>query len=229
MPRKPSPGRPPLNLEAVVGYRDTPQGQQPVTVIDRVEETIRMGGFLKDAAARIGVSVDRLREWRTVGNRCLREVLAGERRRSQMTRHEKLCAELAAKIDQAEADARTHLLGLAQRMARGGLTRKETTVRRDARGAVVEETTREADLLPDTAMIQWLLTHRWPEDFGRTRLEVSGPDGAGIPLDTAPIAEQIRDAIADARSRQAETSREALEEALAGGRNGHQQGNGHHP
>lgn len=223
-------GRPPTNLRAVVAYRASADGGQvPLTVMDVVEETIRTGGFIKDAAARVGVTVHVLREWRRIGNRCLRDVLDGAKRRSQLSRHERLCCELATKMDKAEAEARVLLLGKAQRLAQGGLTRTETTERRDASGAVVERTERQIELLPDSGMIQWLLSHRWRDDFGRQAVEVSGPDGGPVQLESAGIVERLREALAGVRENQAETTPEAIESALAAKGNGHRAGNGTHP
>jgi len=191
---------------------------------------MRLGGFLHDAAARVGVAVETLRTWRTVGNRCLGEVTAGKRRRSDMSRHERNCATLAAKIDLAEAEARTGLMMVAGQLARGGITRKETTtksVNAPAGAVVVETITREIEVGPDGHMVAWLLQHRWPGDFNRSRLEITGADGGAVQVDATPIIEKVRRHLADIQAARAETDPAALETLMA--EPATPNGNGHHP
>lgn len=201
-----------------------------MTVIDVVQETMRLGGFLHDAAARVGVAVETLRTWRTMGNRCLAEITQGKRRRSEMNRHERNCATLAAKMDLAEAEARTSLMALVNKVAHGEYKRKETTTETDAAGAVIKNVTREIDVGPDSHMISWWLQHRWPADFNRSRLEITGADGGAVQVDATPIVDKVRRHLADIQAARAESDPAAMEamvsgagEAVAGN------GNGHHP
>lgn len=223
-------GRPPTNLRATIGFRQAGDGEQvPVTVTDVVVETMGMGGFLKDAAARIGVPVDALRTWRTLGHRSLGQITTGQRRRSEMSQHERNCMAMAARMDEAEAGARTRLLDVAGKLAHGGLTRTETTIKTTqptvdgvlvGEPIEVERVTREIEAGPDGHMIGWLLQHRWPADFNRSRLEVTGADGGAILVDSTPIVEKVRAHLADIRSARAETDPEALQAMVAGNGNG---------
>jgi len=205
------------------------------TVIDVVVETMGMGGFLHDAAAKVGVSVETLRRWRQEGSKGLYEITEGTRRRSEMSRHVKLCMVLTARMDRAETDARMKLLGIADGLASGGLTRTEVTVKTItptvdkvavADPVEVERVTRTIEEAPDGRMVQWLLAHRWPADFGSTRVEVTGADGGPIVIDATPAIDKITQHLDAIRAARAETDPARLTAALAGNGEG---GNGHHP
>lgn len=228
---RPGAGAPPTNLRKVIAHRTVDGREVGITIIDRVDETLRQGAFVKDAAARVGVAVETLRRWQATGVR-LRAALAertadGEpvKTLADLSRHERDCVELANRMDAAEADARTALLVLGQQAARGGRERVETTIKLDANGREIERTTRTSTTEPDTRMIQWILSHRWREDFG-SRVEVTGADGGPVLVDATPIAERLRADLADVKAKRDASSRDAVEEALAAaGTNG----NGHAP
>ncbi len=190
-----------------------------VNLIDRVEEALRAGAFVKDAAARIGVDKSRLWEWQKTGVRAQRDLLTGVRRHSDLSRHEKQCAELAARMESAEAEARLQLLALGQKLAQGGFVRREVTKKVNATGQVLETTTKESVADPEPRMIQWLLSRRWPEDFNRNTIELTGADGAPL-IDGKAVAVRLAEEIAAARANRAATEPEQL-----AGTNG----NGHHP
>jgi hypothetical protein len=200
---------------------------QALTVIDVVVETMRMGGFLKDAAARVGVDVNTLRDWRTKGSRCLIELNNGRRRRSQMSQHERNCMTMVLQMDEAEAEARTALLMVTNQLARGGHKRTETTTETDAVGNITKSVTREIEVAPDSHAAAWLLSHRWPADFGATRVEVTGADGGPIKIDDAPLIDRIRAHIADIRDARAESEPAALETMLSGTNGSNGNGDGH--
>lgn len=234
---RPGAGAPPTNLDQVVRYRNDPATGEKVglTVTDIVVETMAVGGFLHDAAARVGVSVEALRRWRTTGNACLAEITNGARRLSEMRAHERRCIVLVQRMDDAEAEARTALLQVAHGIANGGGTRTETTVKllqpTDADGAPkgdpieLERTTRTIEAAPDGHMVGWLLSHRWPADFNRQRIEVTGEGGGPVQVDATSALDKIRQHLADIKAAREETDPERLEAAIAG--NG--SGNGHHP
>lgn len=218
-------GNPATNFHATVGFHTVTATDGTVTqveenLIDRVERILGTGGFIRDAAASAGVSIDILREWQKVGVRACRDILGGVRRHSQLSKHEKQCAELAERMTRAEADARVGLLTLGFQLANGGYERRETVERVNAAGEVIDTTTRSSIAEPDKHMVQWLLKNRWADDFGRTTVEVTGPGGAPL-LDGASIADRIREDISRAASNRAATDPEAM------ATNG--QGNGHHP
>ena len=212
--RRPGAGAIPRNLHAVCDYRPQRQAdgttvQVPVTYMERIVEAVSLGGFLHDAAARIGVTVETLRDWRRQGNAARAQVLAGTRRRSQLSARQRQYAELAANMETAEAEARLRLLGLGQQLAQGGRQRTETTIRTIAPTGgtpqLVETTERTLVAEPDARMITWLLAHRWPADFGATRVELTGPDGGPVNVHTEPALDQLRQAIDKAKPTPATT------------------------
>ena len=80
------------------------------------------------------------------------------------------------------------LTGVLTRSAQGHQLPPETKTVRDSEGQVtkVETTVRHAQ--PDPRSAMWLLERTRPADYGRTRIEVTGADGAplvdlGKPLD----------------------------------------------
>jgi hypothetical protein len=200
---RPGAGAVPKNLDDVIGYRQATDGSQvPVTYMDRIVEAISLGGFLHDAAARVGVTVETLRDWRRQGNKALADVLAGRKRRSHFTKRERQYAELAQRMETAEAEARLRLLGIGQQLAQGGAELVETIekVVEPDRGPrrVVERTTRTSHSLPDARMVTWLLSHRWPADFAG-RVELTGPAGGPVQVDTRPALDRLRQAVEKAR------------------------------
>jgi transposase-like protein len=229
-------GRPPTNLRRVIATREAPDGSVvEVTIIDRVEETLRQGAMVKDAAARVGVAVETLRRWQATGVR-VRAAL-GERDAdgnpkhdtADLSAHERNCVELANRMDAAEADTRTALLALTQQLARGGRQRVETIVKVNAAGQELERVTKTSTTEPDIRAIQWMLSHRWRDDFG-SRVEVTGADGGPVLVDAEPIADRLRADLAEVRANRAASSRDVIEEQLAAAKgNGHSvNGNGHH-
>jgi hypothetical protein len=232
---RPGAGRPPTDLRRVIAQRDTPGGTVDVSVMDRVEETIRNGGFEKDAAARVGVSVETLRRWVKTGIRLRIALQDAKQTLADSTRHERDCLELAHRIEVAEAEARTALMALGNKLARGNYTRTETVTKRDANGNVLEVTEKTSVADPDGGMVRWILQHRWPEDYARSRLELTGADGGPMVLEAEPIADKLRGLLAEAGKNAAAGSREAVEARLAeaaaaSGTNGHgTNGNGSAP
>jgi transposase-like protein len=184
------------NLHDVVDTRTAQDGTKTsVTVMDRIEEAMRTGGFLHDAAARVGIVVETLRDWRRQGAKAHIEILNGRKTPADLTQRQLQYLELAQRMEKAETDARLHLLATAQKLAAGGIPQKKTTVRRiPARGGnpetieTVEETT---TTLPDAGTIRWLLSHRWPNDFAG-RVELTGPEGGPIHHDVTNAMDQLR-------------------------------------
>lgn len=222
-------GRNPTNLHEIietVPAVETADGVEPerqLTVIDAVVDTIEGMGFLHDAAARVGVVVETVREWRKVGVRANADVTASRRTWSKLSAHEKRCAELATRMAQADATARMRLLDIASGLAVGGAEVVETTTKavqvNEGDPMITEITTRTSRTLPSPATVTWLLQHRWPADFARNRLELSGPDGGAIPIDTSSARDRITNALDELAANAASTDGHAGATAAAG--NGH--------
>lgn len=231
---RPGAGKSPTNLRAVieeVPEQVTPHGvveARKLTVMDAIVDTLEGMGFLHDAAARVGVAVETVREWRKLGVRVSTDLAQAKRTPASLTPHERNCAELARRMAAADAVSRMRLLGLAASVASGGTDTVETVTKAvqvgDHDPKVVEITTRTATTLPNPGMVQWLLSHRWPADFNRTRVEVSGPDGGAIPVDVTSARDKMAGALADLEQRQAESAHHATateQAAIAHGANGH--------
>lgn len=228
MPARRHAGGPPTNLRQVIA--NGPNGDE--TVIDRVESVIRHGGFMKDAAARVGVRIETLRNWLAIGNRCARELTQeGGRRLSRMQQHERDCIDLAARVERAEADARMGMLLLVEKLAVGGFERKTTVEKVNAAGQVVERTTTTAIAAPDGAMATWWLRHRHPHDFAVQRVELTGAGGGPIEVDAGNVVDKLRERLREVATAAAEASPDAMDQLLAtatgNGHNGN--GNGDHP
>lgn len=180
--RRAGAGRKTRSLADVVGAR---RDGTKVTVLDRAVETYRLGGFTADVAARCGVARETLHEWERTGTKAITDVTAGRRHRSALTAHEKKCAEFVMAVEQAVADGKVLLLGLAQKLAAGDFQVTHTTEKVDARGNTVERTTRTETILPSESMIRWTLATRWPDQFAQ-RVQVTGADGTPL-LDLSPV------------------------------------------
>lgn len=225
---RPGAGHPPTNLNVPIDFDGTGRA---VTITERVVETLRAGAFVKDAAARIGFPVETLREWQKVGQRAIRDVVQGNKRNRDLSFHERQCAVLAQAMTKAEAECRLMMLGDLNKLARG-VQRTETTTRMNAQGQPVETSTRVVTSVPDGRSIQWFLERRHPEDFGRQRIELSGPEGGPIELGlAASAADKVRALIAEVRTARADTEDSQLypdpAPAAAGG-NGNGTSNGGH-
>jgi hypothetical protein len=216
---QPGAGRPPTNLHRVIEElpeQITDAGVIPaqrLTIIDAIVDTMERMGFLHDAAARVGFDTVTVREWRRVGARANADVLAGKVKRSDLTAHQKRCAELATRLAEADAKARMGLLGTAQALAVGGIENTETVTKavqvNEGEPRITEITTRTTRTLPHPGTVMWLLQHRWPNDFARNRLEVSGPEGGPVPVDITSARDRINTALTDLEQRQADTAHHA--------------------
>ena len=104
---RPGAGRPGTNLDKVIRYdRDPDTGEQiGRTITDVIVETMAGANFLKDAAARIGFPVETLRAWRTLGSAAIADILAGRRRLSECSAHERRCMTLVQRMEAASAGA----------------------------------------------------------------------------------------------------------------------------
>lgn len=184
-----------------------------VMVWDRVAEVLRVGGSLKDAAARSGVSTPSLHAWVRNGTRLSAAVEAGGRLEESLTRSEAAEVRVARTVETATAEGKLLLLGLLDRVSRGHETRV-VTVKLDPHGNEIERTERTEQHGPDAATIRWRLSRRFPDEWAG-RLEVTGAGGG--PIEVATTAERASE-LADALR----TQLEAEPVAASSNGNGHQ-------
>jgi hypothetical protein len=167
-----------------------PQGTE-VMVWERAADVIRLGGTLRDAATRVGVTREVFAQWVRNGTRLLSALAVEARDPADLSEHEQATIRLAEAIEQAEAESKLIMLGLLDRAARGVEVRT-VTVRLDASGNEIDRVERTEQRGPDPATLRWRLERRWPEEFApRVRAEVSGPDGGPIAVDVATRAEEL--------------------------------------
>ena len=189
--------RRPRDLDEVVRTEEDAQGNpRPVTLLDAMVEAMSVSGITADVAARAGITAAQLRDWRAKGARAVNDVLLGTRKLGQLTAEERQCAALDERLRKAENEARLFLAGTARREAQGGRQVRKTKVKHQrVEGALVEvervEITETA--APDGAMLRWLLATRWPDEYGRARLELSGPDGGPIPVELRSASDKLLD------------------------------------
>lgn len=181
----------PVNLYEIIDYDGT---GKPTSIIDRAEEAFRRGAFVQDVAARIGWPVANLRQWLKTGAEAVASVAQGKARTHELSPHQRQCADLHMRVGRAEADARLMMLAIVQRRATGGHKRTETVIR-TTNGQPVETTVRTITEAPDARAATWLLEHRWPADYGRRQVEVTGAAGGPIEVDVKTAAERLADII----------------------------------
>lgn len=193
-------------IHTVIDQRDG--GEVQVTRLDRIIETFRVGGTIADAAARAGVARQCLYDWQRKGVRVRAELIAGTKRDAELTADDLDYLAYVEAVEKAESEGKLLLLGLNDRLARGGIPLTTTTVKTDATGNVVERTEKTEHTLPDGAAIRWALQCRWPDEFQpRQKVELAGQVAIeGQPADrAADLAESLRaylDGIEDATTSQ---------------------------
>lgn len=150
-----------------------------VTLLERVVETLSVGGYIEDAAARCGISPTTFRNWQREGTVAQADMLRGRKRLSDMTYSERRALRFCAAVDKAEADGKVVLLSMTERLARGGIPMGKTVEKVDAQGNLLERTTTTEFSLPDMRAIQFRLARRHGM-IERHGLEVTGRDGGPI-------------------------------------------------
>lgn len=171
-------GRPP-KLNTVVLVRD---GKR-ITAGERIVEALRIGEYVETAAALANVDKTTVYEWLKVGANAHDLVNRQGRTLKSLTKHQLDCMEFSHAVAQAQAAARVEDVATLAEVAQGGRQIVTTTTKRNAEGEVIEHTTRTETAQPNVAALTWRLERRWPEEWGRRRVEVSGPDGDPIPVE----------------------------------------------
>jgi hypothetical protein len=177
----------------------------PVTVLERAVDTLRVGGYISDAAARCGVTEATMHRWLRTGARLANDLLSGRRTSRDLTDEERDQLRFAQACAEAEAEGKAVLLQLSHRLSVGGIPVETVTIKEveptpavtDAEGRIIrpaipgarETTTKRETTLPDGQMIRWRLAARWPEHYGpRGRMEVTGEGGGPIEVaDRTPV------------------------------------------
>ena len=177
-------GRPP-KINTVVLVREDPESGRKVKVTagERIIEVLRLGEYVETAAAIADVDKTTIYEWLKVGATAHDLVARQGRTLKSLTQHQRDCMKFSHAVAQAQALARADDVATTLQLARGGHQIVSTVIKRDKDGQVLEHVTRTETAQPDGAMLRWRLERRFPEDWGRRRIEISGPDGEAIPVE----------------------------------------------
>lgn len=161
-----------------------------ITVGDRIVQLLNQGNYLETAARSVGIHRDTLFGWLEVA----REARHATGRK---TKHQQECIAFSDAVEQAQGEAEAKDLVLLEGLARGGLELRTQVVRESADGQVVGRETRTEVTLPDHRVIEWRLERRFPDRWGRRRMELTGPDGGPVQVEIteeqgAQMAEVVR-------------------------------------
>lgn len=209
------PGRP-SELDKVVHVVTREDGtRREITAIDRVYETFQLGGSIEDAASRIGVSRQTLYNWQRRAVQLQKALIAGATTLEKLTDEDREHLRFLDGVERGRADGKLLLLGLNDRLARGGIPITTVTTRVDAQGNVVERTTKIEETVPDGAAIRWRLERSFPREFGR-RVEVTGADGGPLEVSSGDRAEQLAGMLRAFLDGRADAQREAAAKVRPG-------------
>jgi hypothetical protein len=100
----------------------------------------------------------------------------------------------------AEARGQAHLLAILEGECRGGAQVTTVVERYNGNGDLIERQTKTETARPDAASIRWRLERRYPELWGRQRIEVTGPDGGPVEVTGAERADRLAAALTQVRS-----------------------------
>lgn len=173
-------------VHPVTGHVDT----ENVTVADTIVEALRAGNYLEAAAAMAGVHRDTVHTWLKTGAQAHADLHAGTRTRRQLTKLDKLCMEFSDAVAEAQDQAEGLDVGRLAQLAAGGITQEVVTEKQVLQGegdqaklVVTERTVRKSTTLPDGDTLRWRLERRFPDRWGRRRVELTGADGGPVEVD----------------------------------------------
>lgn len=182
---------------------ELPDGTR-TTVAARVLDLVEHAVPLVHAAAAAGIDAGTLRSWLTIGGQVARDIATRKRTRTSLTAHEQACWEFSARTTQVRAGWVADTLCSVDQARRGGRRTVRTVDKFDADGNVVERVVTTEEEAPNLSAATWLLAHALPTEFGKQRLEVTGPDDGPVKLDYGNVATLAADVRAFIADRQAE-------------------------
>jgi hypothetical protein len=179
----------PSKIHDVVNVRD--DGTR-VTVADRIVAALRAGNYLEPSAQAVGVAKTTVYEWIKLGGAAQRRITNDGVNRSALSQHERRCLDFADAVADAQAEWEVDANARLQRLAVGDHTVVTVTEKVNADGELLERTTKTERLAPSAQVLEWRLTRRFPDRYSQ-RVEVSGPEGAAIPVEVR--ARNLADAL----------------------------------
>lgn len=172
-------GRPPKLQQTIAHTKDG----QPVTVHDRIVTSLRAGNYIEASAALAGITKQSVYEWLKIGAQASADLANDRTTLTKLTKHQRDCLAFSDAVAEAQAAAEVRDVATLSKLAEGGATVTTVTEKKDQTGNVVETTTRTEVAQPSAQVLQWRLERRFPDRWGRRRIEVSGPDGEAIPVE----------------------------------------------
>lgn len=167
-----SPGRPP-SMDRIV---DRDAEGKPITAAEKVVALTReVWAPWEYCAKAAGLAPGTLSNWITHGGKARSKAARGEK----LTAYERRYVAFLDALEKAEGEAVADRIGFIQQIARGGWTRTKTVTKESADGKVETTTTTET-AEPTWTAAAWQLERRRPDLFGRTRVEITGADGAPL-------------------------------------------------
>lgn len=190
MPRT---GRPPKLDMVISEHRDPTTGAlQRTTIYERVIQALKVGTPIAGVADSVGVNVDTIRDWMRQGARYQQDLHAGKINRGNLSENQRRVADFSADATRAAGEWEVRANTLLEQISQGGLLVRTVTEKVDADGHVIERSTKTETTLPDPKVIITRLKMTRPDRYAERR-EITGPEGAPIPLDVrvASLVESI--------------------------------------
>jgi hypothetical protein len=172
-----------------------------ITALERIPELMRAGMYLEGAAEASGVKKNTVYTWLRHGANAFNRRYTAEQmgRECVLTEHELDCIRFNDLVTKASADYELECNLILGQLMRGGMKTVKTTVKRGPRkpngdpGDIIEESTVTDVLPPNSVVLMWRMTRRWPDRYGH-KIEVT--DGKhGPELGEADVAEQLINSI----------------------------------
>lgn len=176
-----------------------PTHGRPGTLTQEVHDTIvtfvRAGNYIDAASALAGRPSRTVYDWLRIGARL------EETGTQPATDYEQKCLAFSHAVRKAQAEAEAEDVLAIGQIASGGTTTSSKTVEvKDANGRTIETRTTTDVAGPSLAALQWRLERRFPDRWGRQRVEVTGADGGPVEVAVSPV-EKLAAKVAEVRDR----------------------------
>jgi hypothetical protein len=170
-----------------------------VTVGEHVIQAVRAGNYIETAAASAGIDKSTLYEWLKRGAQVGTDVEEGRRTAPRKGSYEYELRKFSHAVAEAEAEWEVGANATLERLGRRRpVTETRETTETSPTGEVTTKVTtlRKTDEA-DSATIRWRLERKYPKRYGRSLVEVSGPDGGPISVDVKAEARAVLESMVE--------------------------------